>query len=259
MTERFPAFFISHGAPSLALDNADPTNRFLQQLGAQLGKPRAVLVVSAHWETRAPRVGSTIAPDTIHDFHGFPEQLYRMSYPAPGAPELALRVLWLLKRSGIEADIDRTRGVDHGAWIPLMLMYPQADVPVTQLSVQIDGGSDHHYAIGKALRPLRDAGVLIIGSGGLTHNLSELDRGAHAKTMPLWAAEFRAWTVAAIEQGRHDDLLRYRRLAPNAARNHPSEEHFLPLFPVLGAAGAGKRVHADVAFRSLAMDAFRFD
>lgn len=259
MTERVPAFFISHGAPSLALDPGDATYRFFCELGSALGKPEAVLVVSAHWEAATPSVSAARQPETIHDFYGFPEPLYRMQYPAAGAPELASRVGKLLGDAAIETKTEPERGLDHGAWVPLMLMYPQADVPVTQLSVQVALGSKHHYALGRALRPLRDEGVLILGSGGLTHNLGEVDLRSNSKNLPEWGSEFRSWIVSAIEQGRHDDLLEYRSLAPHAVRNHPREEHFLPLFVAVGAAGAGTRVHADVAFGSLAMDAFRFD
>jgi len=259
MSERLPAYFISHGAPVLALDTSDPTHHFLRQLGKSLGKPGAVLVVSAHWEADAPRISAAAQPETIHDFYGFPEPLYRLTYSCAGAPELASRVAGLLGDADLENHVDLQRGLDHGAWIPLMLMYPDADVPVTQLSVQTALGADHHYALGRALRSLRDEGVLILGSGGFTHNLSEVNLRSKSEELPDWAAQFRLWAVDAIEQGRHEDLLQYRTRAPHAVRNHPSEEHFLPLFVAAGAAESGRRVHADVAYRSLAMDAFRFD
>jgi 4,5-DOPA dioxygenase extradiol len=259
MSERLPAYFVSHGAPVVALDPSDPTHRFFRELGSSLSKPEAVLVISAHWEADAPHVSGVSQPETIHDFHGLPADLYRVSYPARGAPQLAQRVVQLLAEVGIHATVDAARGIDHGAWIPLSLMYPDADVPVVQLSVQVGMGSYHHYVIGRALRPLRSKGVLVLGSGGLTHNLSEVDVDASSKTLPMWAEEFRMWVLHAIERGRHEDLLRYDRLAPHARRNHPRGEHFLPLVAALGAGDTGKRVHADVAFRSLAMDAFRFD
>ena len=259
MSERLPAYFISHGAPVLALDTDDPTHVFLSGLGGNIGKPKAVLVVSAHWEADAPSVSAAAQPETIHDFYGFPEPLYRLAYSCPGAPELASRVAQLLGDASLQTRIDMQRGLDHGAWIPLMLMYPDADVPVTQLSVQTSLGSEHHYELGRTLRPLRDEGVLILGSGGLTHNLREADLRSKSGELPDWAAQFRCWAVDAIEQGRHEDLLQYRTRAPHAVHNHPSEEHFLPLFVAAGAAEPGRRVHADVAYRSLAMDAFRFD
>lgn len=258
MSERFPALFVSHGAPSLALDALDPTYQFLSQIGHKIGKPQAVLVVSAHWEESAPVASAVARPETIYDFRGFPDALYEIRYPAPGAPVLANQVADLLVGAGIEAGVDSDRGLDHGAWIPMMLMYPDADIPVTQLSVQTSLGSGHHLAIGKALRPLRDEGVLILASGGLTHNLRELIWNDASASMPAWVAEFRNWVVDAIEQGRTEDLLRYRSVAPNAVRNHPSEEHFLPLFVALGAGGNAVRIHEAVAYGSLAMDAFRF-
>lgn len=259
MSDRFPAVFVSHGAPTLALDRGDKTYRFLDGLGSQLGKPESVLVVSAHWEEASPSVSIAEKPETIHDFHGFPDALYEIAYSAPGAPEMAGRVSELLAGAGIPTRIDSKRGLDHGAWVPLSLMYPDADVPVTQLSVQTALGGGHHLAMGEALRPLRDEGVLILGSGGLTHNLGELDWSGATSTMPLWAAQFQEWIVKAIDENRKIDMAHYRSLAPHASRNHPSEEHFLPLLVALGAGDNGSRIHTDVCFGTLAMDAFRFD
>jgi 4,5-DOPA dioxygenase extradiol len=156
-----PALFISHGAPTLPLEDS-PARRFIEGLGNDLPKPRAILAVSAHWETARPTVSAVERPETIHDFSGFPQALYRLRYPAPGAPDLAQRVVGLLGAKRIVADIDRTRGLDHGAWTPLILMYPQADIPVTQLSIQPDQGPEYHWRIGEALRPLRDEGVLVV-------------------------------------------------------------------------------------------------
>ncbi len=251
--------FVSHGAPTIALDVGDATHVFLSGLGKTLGRPEAALVVSAHWEADAPHVSSASRPETIHDFYGFPDPLYRLVYPAPGAPALASRVAKLCQDAGMQVTMDAERGLDHGAWIPLMLMYPEANVPATQLSVQVAMGPAHHYLIGKALRALRREGVLIIGSGGFTHNLGELDFRSGLAVLPGWGEEFRTWVVRAIEEGRVDDLLNYRSMAPHAGRNHPREEHFLPLFAALGAGGRATRVHTGVAYGSLAMDAFRFD
>lgn len=259
MSERLPAYFVSHGAPVLALDTSDPTHVFLSGLGRAIGKPRAVLVVSAHWEADSPRVSGVAHPETIHDFYGFPAPLYELRYPCAGAPELASRVAKMLGDASIETHIDTQRGLDHGAWIPLLLMYPDADVAVAQLSVQTRLGSEHHFAIGRALSPLRDEGVLILGSGGFTHNLGEVDLRSKSDKLPDWGAQFRSWAVDSIEQSRYEDLLQYRTRAPFAVRNHPSEEHFLPLFVAAGAAQSGARIHADVAYDSLVMDAFRFD
>lgn len=171
MTWRLPALFVSHGAPLLAIRDV-PASRFLRGLGAKLGRPRAILIASAHWCTAEPVVATTEAPSTVHDFGGFPEELYQLSYPAPGAPEIAREAARLLREAGLRAAEDPGRGLDHGAWIPLLLMYPEADVPVAQVSIQPDRDPTHHWRVGKALRPLRDVGVLIVGSGTFTHNLS---------------------------------------------------------------------------------------
>ncbi|HEX8853337.1 MAG TPA: class III extradiol ring-cleavage dioxygenase, partial [Pyrinomonadaceae bacterium] len=232
---RFPSLFVSHGAPTLALEENE-TVEFLKQLGAQLGRPAAVLCVSAHWETRVPTVSAAARPETIHDFGGFPAELYRMRYPAPGAPELAARVASLLAEAGIESQMSPDRGLDHGAWIPLKLMYPEADVPVTQLSVQPHAGAAEHFRLGRALAPLRDEGVLILATGSATHNLARLGREGVA---PLWAARFEEWLHQKVTSGAHEELLDYRRLAPDAQLAHPTDEHLLPLFVALGA-GSGE-------------------
>jgi 4,5-DOPA dioxygenase extradiol len=260
MAERFPAVFVSHGAPTLPIE-ASPAREFLSGLGQTLGKPEAILVVSAHWESGESAVSAVVRPETIHDFFGFPQELYRLAYPAPGAPELASRVSKLLGAKGIATHVHPTRGLDHGAWVPLLLMYPDADIPVTQLTVQPPLGTKHHFHLGEALRPLRDDGVLILGSGGTTHNLYEF--GRHRRDAPpAWVTGFQEWLAHTIESGNTDDFLHYRERGPDAARNHPSEEHFLPIFAAAGAGNpevAGRRIHRSHTFGILAMDAYRFD
>lgn len=258
---RLPALFVSHGAPTLPLTDT-PARKFLTQLGAQLGRPRAILAVSAHWETRQPTLSGSAAPDTIHDFHGFPNELYRLRYPAPGAPELAQRACSLLTDAGFPAQVDSARGLDHGAWVPLLLMYPQADVPVAQLSLQPMLGARHHQRLGQALRPLRDEGVLILASGSATHNLRELDFHAPDAAPTPWATQFAQWLARTVESGRDDELLDYRATAPHARRNHPTEEHLLPIMAAAGAATPGaarRRIHASYTYGVLAMDGYRFD
>ncbi|WP_431280887.1 DODA-type extradiol aromatic ring-opening family dioxygenase [Humitalea sp. 24SJ18S-53] len=254
-----PALFVSHGAPTLALQPS-PARDFLAGYGSELGKPAAIVVVSAHWETARPRVTAAASPETIHDFHGFPRELHAMRYPAPGDPALASRTAALLTAAGLGADPDPRRGLDHGAWVPLVLMYPDATVPVLQVSVQHHGGPAHHLALGQALRPLREEGVLIIGSGSLTHNLHDF-AGQAVDAPPLpYVVAFGDWAGEAITQGRTADLLAYRSLAPQAARAHPTEEHFLPLFAAMGAGTQpGRRVHAGHTHGILAMDVFAFD
>lgn len=261
MAERFPAIFVSHGAPLLAIQPG-PAREFLSGLGRTLGRPKAILAVSAHWESGDAAVSAAARPETIYDFYGFPDELYRIAYPAPGAPELAARAKSLLGEKGIAARVHPTRGLDHGAWVPLMLMYPDADVPVTQLTVQTALGPAHHFELGGALRGLRDEGVLILGSGGATHNLREFGRHPDGTAPPQWVTGFQDWLAQTIEGGKSDDLVRYRGLAPEAARNHPTEEHFLPLFVSAGAGShgvAGKRIHRSHTFGVFAMDAYRFD
>jgi 4,5-DOPA dioxygenase extradiol len=257
-----PAIFVSHGAPTLAIEPS-PTRDFLAGLGREIdarsGRPKAIVAVSAHWETPIPAAGTAEAPPTIHDFGGFPDELYRMRYPAPGAPDTAREVIERLAEAGIDATAVPDRGLDHGAWVPLSLMYPDADVPVSPLSIQSSRDPWHHHRVGEALRPLREEGVLLLGSGSITHNLRELsvrpaEEAAHVR-------QFVEWMAVRAEAGDAASLLDYRRLAPHAERNHPTDEHLLPLFVVLGAAPAGRlrRIHAGVTFGSLRMDAFEAD
>jgi 4,5-DOPA dioxygenase extradiol len=256
-----PALFISHGAPTLPLENS-PARRFLENLGKELPRPNSILAVSAHWTTRGPTVSVARQPDTIHDFYGFPDALYRLRYPAPGAPDLGGRVADLLRLRELQVDVDETRGLDHGAWTPLILMYPQADIPVAQLSVQPQLGAAHHWKIGDALRPLRDEGVLILASGSATHNLDELRNYVPGSPPAIWAARFGEWLAAALQERRDEELLAYRERAPDAVRNHPTEEHIVPLFVALGAATPGvpvKRLHSSYAYGVIGMDAYRFD
>jgi 4,5-DOPA dioxygenase extradiol len=261
MSTRQPAVFVSHGAPTLALEPG-PTRGFLAQLGAALPRPRAILVLSAHWETAAPATSMAERPETIHDFRGFPPALYEVRYPAPGAPQLAQQVRELLGNAGLAADAVPDRGLDHGAWVPLMLMYPQAGIPVTQLSVQPQSGPAHHFRIGEALRPLRDDGMLILASGSVTHNLREFGRHDYAGPPPDWVSGFNDWLAQRLAEGDRESLLEYRSRAPHAARNHPTEEHLLPLFASLGAATpavAPCRIHAGYTYGVIGMDAWRFD
>lgn len=257
---RMPSLFVSHGAPALIVQDG-PAHRFLAGYGAALGKPSAILVASAHWESNGLLVSTAEQPETIYDFYGFPKALYEITYAAPGAPAVAARAAAILRDAGLNGAEDPNRGLDHGAWVPLRLMYPAADIPVAQISIQTAFGPAHQLAVGQALAPLRDEGVLIIGSGSATHNLAEF-RGQAPDTPPLdWVTEFADWTHMVLSEGRTDDLLDYRRTAPHAVRNHPSEEHFLPLITAFGAGGPdarAERVHASTTFGVLAMDAYAF-
>ncbi len=257
MSARLPALFLSHGAPTLPLDRAHPTHVFLKGLGAALPAPRAILMVSAHWDTPAPALTTATHPDTIHDFYGFPEELYRMRYPALGSMDLVQETAGLLQRAALEVHADPARGLDHGAWVPLLLMYPQAQIPVVQLSLQTGAGAAHHLNVGKALAPLRDKGVLVIGSGGATHNLREFFRPAPGQD-ESYVARFGAWLKDTLEKGDTDSLVDYRRRAPDAVRAHPSEEHFFPVLVAAGAAGKAERIHSSMSGASLSMDAYKF-
>jgi 4,5-DOPA dioxygenase extradiol len=234
-------------------------------LAQRIGKPRAILMASAHWETNIPMVTGTTAPETIHDFGGFPAELYRIHYPAPGDPALAEQVQALLRKADICTGIEANRGLDHGAWSPLLHMYPEADVPVLQLSLQSDRGARHHLALGRALESLRDEGVLIIGSGHMTHNLRDfftLGRQNGGQTgVASYAREFRDWVDQRVQNNRADELVDWESQAPSALRAHPSPEHFLPLFVALGAAGEHwktETVFAGFEGSALAMDAYAF-
>lgn len=250
----FPSLFVSHGAPSLILEGG-PACDFLSGLGAQLGKPRAVLCISAHWETESPQVSAAARPATIHDFYGFPRALYAMRYPAPGAPDLARRTKALLDGTGLDCAVDSTRGLDHGAWVPMKLIFPEADIPVLQLSIQQKRGPAHHLELGRALAPLRREGVLILASGGAIHNLGELGSGQDPEP---WAAQFGQWLDRAVAAGDTDALVRYREAAPSGARAHPRDEHFLPLFVALGAASkpAGTGLFSGFSHGNLGMQAY---
>lgn len=267
---RLPTLFLSHGSPMHAIESG-PAGEAWRELGATLPKPHAILMVSAHWETAAPMLSGGERPETIHDFGGFPQELYTLRYPAPGSPALAQRIATLLKDAGFPASVNGCRGLDHGAWVPLRRMHPQADVPVVQLSVQGALGPEHHLRLGEALAPLAEEGVLVIGSGSVTHNLRDWmmlmqragGRGLDATqpTVP-YVVEFGDWLERRLATGDRASVLDYRDHSPGGARAHPTDEHFLPLFVAWGAAGAGARgtrVHHSIDAAVLSMDAYRFD
>ncbi|MHB1271257.1 MAG: DODA-type extradiol aromatic ring-opening family dioxygenase [Rhodanobacter sp.] len=258
---RLPSLYVSHGSPMTALQPG-LTGARLAELAAALPRPRAIVVASAHWLARRPQVGSAAMPDTIHDFDGFPAALYRLRYPAPGAPALAERVGRLLDQAGLTATPHPEQGLDHGVWVPLRLLYPAADIPVVPLSIQPELGPAHQFAVGRALAPLRAEGVLLIGSGSITHNLHDLGAGYSAQRQAPYVQPFVDWIEQRLAAGDTDALLDYRRQAPFAERAHPTDEHLLPLFVALGAAGAdahAQRIDAGIDLGLLAMDIYRFD
>jgi 4,5-DOPA dioxygenase extradiol len=258
MTAALPAVFLSHGSPMLVFEDI-PARQFMRTLGKTLPRPQAILCVSAHWETDRPSVSGAGKPETIHDFYGFPDALYRLRYPAPGAPDLARRVAELLP--GVA--IDPGQGLDHGAWNPLMLVYPEADIPVAQLSVQLADGPSHHVALGRKLAPLREEGVLLLASGGAVHNLRQFH--IDDQNPADWAIAFDDWLADRIAAGDAAALADYKRQRPEARLAHPREEHFLPLFVALGAGlegasqGKGRPLHRGFAHGSLSMAAYAWD
>ena len=256
-----PALFVPHGAPTFALDPG-AAGAALSRRAAQLPRPRAIVAVSAHWETAVPTVGLASRLETIHDFSGFPAELYAIRYPATGCPEAAREVAQALGDAGLPVEFDAGRGLDHGAWVPLRLMFPDADVPVVPLSIQPRLGPAHALRIGRALAPLRERGLLVVGSGNLTHNLRDYFTAARGGGTPAYVREFADWMRDRLEAGDVAGVVDYRRNAPGAARAHPSEEHLLPLHVALGTAGEPftvERFHAGIDDYVLAMDAYAFD
>lgn len=232
-------FFISHGAPTLPLEDI-PARNFLKEFGTSFNKVEAVLCISAHWATSIPTVNAVQRPETIHDFYGFPEELYRIKYPAQGDLQFAEQVAKLIKSADIPCNIDYRRGLDHGAWVPLMLMYPNADIPIVQLSIQNNLDPSMHLTIGRTLKDLRKENVLILGSGGAVHPPGYA--GARFMGKPHeWALEFDQWLTSAVNNGDEYLLTNYRELAPYPERAHPYPDHYMPLIVALGAAGEGAK------------------
>jgi 4,5-DOPA dioxygenase extradiol len=256
-----PSLFVPHGAPTFALAPGETGLRLAAAAEHLPRRPRAVVVASAHWSTATPRVGAARQPATLHDFWGFPEPLYDLHYAAPGDPDLAAAIVDHLRQASFDAETTE-HGLDHAVWIPLRLMFPNADLPVVPLSIQPQFGPEYHYRLGQALAPLLDEDVLVVGSGNLTHSLRDYQRQkvSHGDTPPYVRA-FADWIWQRIAADDTESLCDYRRQAPEAARAHPTEDHLLPLFVALGAAGAqsqAERLHAGVDDLVLAMDAYAF-
>lgn len=260
-----PALFVAHGAPTMVLAPG-AAGAALTRAAAKLPRPRAIVVVSAHWQTERLTVG--IAPqrapefETMHDFSGFPPELYRIRYPARCDLGVAEQVRALLDDGGFETQVDDSRGLDHGAWTPLLLMYPAADIPVIAVSLQGGLGPKHHFQVGRALGALLADGVLLLASGNLTHNLGDFRLSfSDSGRTPAYVREFADWMWQHIAAGDEQALLAYRQRAPHAVRAHPTEEHLLPLYVALGAAGRACRpecLYTGVDSVVLAMDSFAF-
>ncbi|MEF2072745.1 DODA-type extradiol aromatic ring-opening family dioxygenase [Consotaella aegiceratis] len=262
---RLPTLFLSHGSPDIAIAET-PATAFLRMLADHRPRPAAIVVASAHFESGRPSVTVDAQPETIHDFGGFDPRLYEMRYEAPGNPALAGEILTHLRAAGFDAAGLAGRGFDHGTWIPLSLAYPAADIPVVQVSVDPQGGPEHHVRLGEALAFLRDRDVLLVGSGSFTHNLREafgnIRSGRREAETPAWVSAFADWMTDRILAHDLAAAMDYRAQAPFAVQNHPSDEHLMPLFVAWGAAGAkanARRLHTSRDFGALFMDAFAFD
>lgn len=256
MTHPLPTLFLSHGAPDVVLRET-AARTFLSGLAELLPRPRAIVVVSAHWEEASPTVESGGTPRMIHDFSGFPQAMYQLTFPAAGDPVLAQHIMTLLSAAGFSPGTQH-RGFDHGVWTPLLLAWPAADIPVVPISLVHQGDGIFHHRLGAALAPLRHDGVLVIGSGSAVHNLRELSPG---RPPAPWAVAFDEWLVAQCEAGDVDALTHWQQRAPDARRAHPTAEHFMPLLVAFGAAGAGARgriLHRSWDYGNLAMTAVAF-
>ncbi|MBK9238294.1 MAG: dioxygenase [Rhodoferax sp.] len=251
-----PVLFVSHGAPTFALEPGT-LGRCLRAFGEQLTGIRAVLVVSPHWQTSGVQVMTGRQPETVHDFGGFPSVLYTLRYPAAGHPQLAAEAGRLLEQAGLSVGFDARRGLDHGAWVPLLHLLPNADLPVFQVSMPVDLDATGALQLGRALASLRAQGVMILASGSMTHNLHELDQtGAAAAD---YVVEFTHWVRQVVTAHDTERLVNYRKLAPHAQRAHPTEEHFLPLLVAVGATSGGEMmqvVDGGVTYGVVSMESY---
>lgn len=256
---KLPSIFVSHGSPMLILEDV-PARAFLVSLSSRLQRPKAIVAISGHDIAQTPAVGASATHEAVHDFYGFPRALYELRYEPPGDGTLAREVASRLAGAGIDATIREEPGIDHGIWAPLKLMYPHADIAVVPLALAGSMDASLHIAMGRALAPLRDEGVLVMGSGSFTHNLREMQHDG-APT-PAYVGEFRNWIANALEHHDDEALSNWRTRAPHAARAHPTPEHFEPLLVAYGAGGEAPRVehlHSSEQYGALAMDAFAFD
>lgn len=257
-----PTLFVAHGAPTFAL-RPGAAGDALVTLVQQLERPKAIIVVSPHWETREPTVGSAANLETIYDFSGFPDALYTLKYPAHSNAQLAQQVAQCLQDAGYPARVDTHRGLDHGAWVPLRMMYPAADIPVIPLSIKPYAGAAYHFALGQALAPLTEKGFLIIGTGSITHNLRDYMVCVHNNLpTPDYVPRFANWIDDQLKTDNINGLIDYRKTAADAPQAHPTEDHFMPFFVALGASGANakaERFYAGVDDLVIAMDGYRFD
>ena len=252
-----PGLFISHGSHMLAIE-PEQVGPALHRLSINLPKPRAIIVMSAHWESEVIEVSTATRPETWHDFSGFPHELYAIHYPAAGDPKLAERVMDMLQQANISAHANTLRPRDHGVWMPLLHLYPEADIPVVQISLPIQLSAQQIFQIGQVLSPLRHEQILLIGSGSITHNLAELIWTEEAASTPHWAASFRNWVVHQLNSNSFSAVLNWQQ-APFIRQNHPTLEHLAPLFFAMGTGNRFSLVHSSFSLGTLGMDLYRFD
>jgi 4,5-DOPA dioxygenase extradiol len=257
-----PSMFIAHGAPLLAIENNDYT-QFLESLGATLSNPKAIVVFSAHWESFTQKVSDVEEFETIYDFGGFPDALYQIKYTAKGSQKVTKEIEELFQKEDVKYEIDTIRGLDHGAWVVLRMLYPNADIPVISMSVNPQLSPEEQYKIGKSLSPLREKDILIIASGGTVHNLRTVKMGSDGAEVDEWALEFDEWLERHIDKWDTDSLFKYNSLAPAAEYAVPpyGNEHFIPLFYAMGAADDEKRaklLHRSYRYGNLSHSVWKF-
>ncbi len=256
-----PVGFVGHGAPTLGLDKKGPAIEAWKVWGKSIPKPKAILMVSAHWLERPVHIGPTSKAGLIYDFYGFPDALYQVKYSAPPAPDLGKTVFSLLSQAGLKPIESPSRGLDHGAWVPLVHMFPDADIPVLQVSIGTRVPMAEHIALGKTLAPLRSEGVFILGSGNITHNLRILNFADRYGDPEGWAVEFDGWAKEKLETFDLGALSRYATEAPSARTAHPTDDHYTPLLVAAAAAGKDPEVtfpHAGFEYGTLSMRCVEF-
>lgn len=257
MIATLPGLFISHGSPMLALE-PEQIGPALHRLAINLPRPKAIVVMSAHWESDTLEVSTATRPETWHDFRGFPPELYQIRYPAAGEPQLAERIIQRLQDAHLDTHANALRPRDHGVWMPLLHLYPEVDIPVVQISLPMKMSAQQIYQTGQILAPLREEQILLIGSGSITHNLAELSWSDDHAPTPEWASSFRNWVVNHLANDDFPAVLDWHN-APNVRRNHPTLEHLAPLFFAMGTGQRFSVVHSSFSLGSLGMDLYRFD
>ena len=255
--QTLPGLFISHGSPMLAI-HPEQIGPALQRLSFNLPQPKAIVVMSAHWESDLLEVSTGIRPETWHDFRGFPPELYEIRYPAPGDPALAEQILQRLAQASVDAHANSSRPRDHGVWMPLLHMYPEAEIPVIAISLPMSMTAEQIFHIGQTLAPLREQQILFIGSGSITHNLREINWNDTNPPTPTWASNFRNEVVSQLSHQNFEAVLDWPTL-PDVMRSHPTIEHFAPIFFAMGLGHRFSIVHAGFAMGSLGRDVYRFD